>query len=160
MKKVNEHVLSILADNEVGVLTRIINAVRREGCNIKSVTAARTTDKRYARITINVESYDYMIEDIISKIRALSCVRNLQRYEENSFVEREYAIFSVMDDCSQAQDVIKKYNAQKIHDCIYELSGARKTVSACIAELALIAEVEIARTGSIILHLPEGEQNG
>ena len=156
MKKVNEHVLSILADNEVGVLTRIINAVRREGCNIKSVTAARTMDKKYARITINVESYDYMIADIIAKIRALSCVRSLQKYEEEGFVEREYAMFSVTDECEQAQEVIKKYNAHKIRDCIYELAGDRKTVAACVAELSIIAEVEIARTGSIILHLPKG----
>ena len=160
MKTVNEHVLSILAVNQIGVLTRIINAVRRDGCNIKSVTAARTTDIRYARITINVESYDYLIGNIISKINALSCVKSLEKFEEGSFIEREYAIFTVLDECGAAKDIIDKYKANNLKKCVYELSGDRKTVSDCIEELAGIANVEIARTGSIILHLPEGEQYG
>lgn len=154
MKNMNEHVLSILADNKVGVLTRIITGVRREGCNIKSVTAARTTDSNYSRITMNIECFEYLIEDVVSRINALNCVRNLIKFEDSSFVEREYVIFSVLNECDTSKDIVNKYGAKNIKDCIYELAGDRKTISECIEELSKIANVDIARTGSIIIQLP------
>ena len=55
---------------------------------------------------------------------------------------------------------IEKYNANKIQECIYELSGDRETISECIGTLNKISSVEIARTGSIILQMPKGECNG
>ena len=79
--------------------------MRREGCNIKSITAARTTDRRYSRITINVECFDYLIDDLIARIKSLSCVESLMRFEEGNFVEREYAIFSVANVCDDAKHV-------------------------------------------------------
>lgn len=157
MKNANEHVLSILADNKIGVLTRIITGIRREGCNIKSLTAARTLDSRYARITMNVECFDYLIEDVINRMKALNCVNKLMRFEEGNFVEREYVIFSVIGECVSSKDIIDKYKAKKIQDCIYELSGDRKTISECISRLNEFSNVEIARTGSIILEMPKGE---
>lgn len=160
MKSADEHVLSILADNKIGVLTRIITGVRREGCNIKSITAARTTDSRYSRITMNIECFNYLIEDVIDRIKALNCVKKLTRYEEKNFVEREYVIFSVIGECLSSRGIIEKYQAKKIQDCIYELSGDRETISECISKLNEISSVEIARTGSIILQIPQGESNG
>jgi acetolactate synthase-1/3 small subunit len=157
MKNVDEHVVSILADNKVGVLTRIITGVRREGCNIKSVTAARTTDRNYSRITMNIECYDYLLDDVIARIKSLSCVRSLARFGEGNFVEREYVIFSVQGECETSKGIINKYKARKLKDCIYELSGDRKTISLCIEELSKISNVEIARTGSIILQAPKGD---
>ncbi len=157
MKKADEHVVSILADNKIGVLTRIITSVRREGCNIKSITAARTTDSNYSRITMNIECYDYLIDDVVSRIRALNCVKALMRFEDSNFVEREYVIFSVLNECENSKAIINKYNAKNIQNCIYELSGDRKTISECINELNQIGDVEIARTGSIILPMPKGE---
>ncbi len=159
MKVADEHVISILADNKVGVLTRIITGVRREGCNIKSITAARTTDRNYSRITMNIECYDYLLEDVISRIEALNCVRSLSKYDKDKFVEREYVVFSVEHGCKASNNIISKYNAVNIQDNIYELTGDRATVNDCIKELKEQVKVDIARTGSIILKISDGGED-
>ncbi|MCK5128215.1 MAG: acetolactate synthase small subunit [Clostridiales bacterium] len=158
MKQKDEHVLSIMADNKFGVLTRIINGVRREGCNIKSLTAARTQNKDYSKITINIECYEYLLNDIIDRMVGLNCVKSLSKYEAVQFVEREYAIFSVKNECLISENIIKKYHATKIRDNIYELTGNRETISDCIDALAKSVSVDIARTGSIILQIPDEEE--
>lgn len=157
MKKKDEHVLSLLVDNKFGVLTRIITGVRKEGCNIKSLTAATTVDKEYSRITINIECYDYLLDDVINRMQALNCVKSLTKYEEENFVEKEYVIFSVVNECPVTKSIIDRYKANKIKNNMYELSGDRNVISQLIDELSDNAHVDIARTGSIILQIPNSE---
>ena len=157
MRQIDEHVITILADNKKGVLTRIITGIRREGCNIKSIAAARTTDENFSRITMNIECYDYLLDDVIRRVKSLNCVKELMKFEDSHFVEREYAIFSVTNECEISKKIIKKYGAQCIKDCIFELSGDRQTITNCIEELDKSASVDIARTGSIILQVPQGD---
>jgi acetolactate synthase-1/3 small subunit len=159
MKIADEHVVSILADNKVGVLTRIITGVRREGCNIKSITAARTLDSNYSRITLNIECYDYLLNDVIDRIKTLNCVKSLAKFDKDKFVEREYVVFSVEHGCKASNKIIDKYKAKKVQENIYELTGDRDTVTNCVSELNDIASVDIARTGSIILKIPVGGEN-
>lgn len=157
MKKKDEHVLSLLVDNKFGVLTRIITGVRKEGCNIKSLTAATTVDNNYSRITMNIECYNYLLDDVVNRMKVLNCVKSLTRYVKDDFVEKEYVLFSVTNECPISKSIIEKYKANKIRKNMYELSGDREVISRLIDELSESADVDIARTGSIILQIPNSE---
>ena len=66
------HVLSVLVDNNPGVLTRVCSLFNRRGFNIESVAAGPTENERLTRITLltQVEDEDG-IDQIIKQIKKL-----------------------------------------------------------------------------------------
>lgn len=153
MKPYQEYVLSVKAYNKFGVLTRVITQIRREGCNIKSLNVAETVDRSISLMNINVESYNYLFEDIVQRLRNLSCVLQVDvcsDTNEDNHVSKEYALVRVLDESEYIIGVIKKYELKKVNDeNIYEISASPQTIDELAAQLKDKCKVDIVRSGVI-----------
>ena len=57
-----KYTLSVLVDNNAGVLSRVVGLFTRRGFNIHSLSVGPTVDEHISRITIEVKGDVYMVE--------------------------------------------------------------------------------------------------
>ena len=70
-------VLSLLVDNNPGVLARVASLFSRRGYNIDSLSAGVTDSPKYTRITVAVSGDDQILEQIRNQIQKLEEVRKI-----------------------------------------------------------------------------------
>src|SRR5206468_5782664 len=91
------HTLSVLVDNEAGILARIAGMFSARGYNIESLTVADVTkDEAISRITIVTSGPPHVIEQIIAQLDRLVPVHKVVDLTEfGPHVEREMALVKV-----------------------------------------------------------------
>src|SRR3546814_3469507 len=88
------HTLSILVDNEAGILARIAGMFTSRGYNIESLTVADVTENHaVSRITIVTKATPEVIEQIIHQLDRLIPVHSVNDLSaQGPHVEREMAL--------------------------------------------------------------------
>ena len=79
-------VLSLLVDNNPGVLARVSSLFARRGYNIDSVSSGTTNNPRYSRITVAVSGDDQILEQIRNQINKLVDVKKVIQLDDNQSV--------------------------------------------------------------------------
>ena len=158
--EINRHILTILVDNEPGVLARVIGMFSGRGYNIDSLNVAEVvTNEHLSRITIVTHGTNEVV-DLIRKqlmtIVPVHSVTNLQ--EEGSPVEAEVALVYLKVDDSNKKDVFNIcdfYRARKIENehntSIFEIAGTSDRINSFIKEINKLVEIEVVRSGPIAI---------
>lgn len=102
----NRHVLSILVDNNAGVLSRIAGLFTRRGYNISSLSVGETQDEKVSRITIVVFCDDLVIEQIIKQVDKLIDVIRVIELDNEKGIFRELALIKVSAPPEKRADII------------------------------------------------------
>lgn len=91
------HVLSVIVDNEAGVLARVIGLFSGRGYNIESLTVAETDHEGHqSRITIVTTGTPQVIEQIKAQLSRIVPVHDVHDLTvEGPMVERELALMKV-----------------------------------------------------------------
>src|SRR5246127_3429240 len=89
------HTLSVLVDNEPGVLARIAGLFSARGFNIESLCVAETLDPTMSRVTLVTSGEDWIIEQIIKRFNNMISVIKVQDLTEVTSVEREMVLVRV-----------------------------------------------------------------
>ncbi len=89
------HTLSVLVQNESGVLSRISGLFSARGFNIESLTVAVTNDPDYARFTIVTSGDDTIIEQITKQLNRLINVIKVVDTEGQNYIDRELVLIKV-----------------------------------------------------------------
>ena len=148
------HILTLTVDNEFGVLTRITAQIRREGWNIKSLSAEETADPSISRITLALQCFDATLPNVVNRLSRLACVRHVSAYDEELCICRELAVARVKD-MPEVRAVAERFMAQVIANengvLLLQLAEAPKTLDAFLEALRGAGEVDSARTGAITL---------
>lgn len=147
-------VLSLLVDNNPGVLTRVAGLFSRRGYNIDSITAGVTNDPKYTRITVAVSGDDQILEQIRNQIAKLVEVRKIVELENKESVCRELVLVKVMADKKEKQDIIAIADVfrAKIVDVssnsvMIELTGNQNKLDAFLNLMSDFEVLEMVRTG-------------
>ena len=90
-----KHTLSVLAEDEAGVLTRIAGLFARRGFNIESLAVGPAEQNGVSRITMVVPGDDRVIEQIVKQLYKLIHVLKVQDITEIPCVERELMLLKV-----------------------------------------------------------------
>ena len=93
--------ISILVDNEAGVLARVTNLFSRRGFNIDSLAVGTTDDPSVSRITVRVDCDDRVLRQIIFQVGKLVCVHKVKVLDDNALVTRELTLIPVR--CGQKE---------------------------------------------------------
>lgn len=143
-------VLSLLVDNNPGVLARVAALFSRRGYNIDSITAGITNDPKYTRITVAV-SGDNQIRNQIAKLVE---VRKIVELENSHSVCRELVLVKVMADKKEKQEIIAIadiFRAKVVdvaaNSLMIELTGNQNKLDAFLNLMADFEVLEMVRTG-------------
>ena len=102
--------LSILVDNEPGVLTRVAGLVARRGFNIDSLAVGHTEDPTRSRITLVVDADERAVEQVTKQLHKLVNVYKINDLTEESHIDRELVLFKVQASPERRHEVIEIAN--------------------------------------------------
>lgn len=87
--------LSVLVDNEPGVLSRVTGLISGRGFNIESLSVAETRDPKESLITLITTGSPPIIEQIIKQLRKLINVIKVVDLTEDDYVEKQLVLVKV-----------------------------------------------------------------
>ncbi len=155
----NKHTLTMLVDNEPGVLSRVVGLFSGRGFNIDSLCVAETMDPKVSRITIVTQANKPVLEQIEKQLRKLVNVIKLRDMSDGRAVRREMALICVRAKREHRDEILRLTNLfrAKIIDVgpvyyIIEASGDADKMAAFINLLRPMGIKKIARTGSAALY--------
>ena len=152
------HTISILVDNEPGVLARIAGLFSARGFNIESLCVAETLDQTSSRITLVTSGDDWIIEQIIKRFNNMINVIKVQDLIEVTHVEREMLLVRVESTQETRAEILRMADIfrAKVIDVglksyALELTGDKEKVNAFLELLKPMGIKEIARTGVVAM---------
>ena len=147
-------VLSIVVQNNYGVLARISSLFGRRGYNIDTLTVSNTDDPDISRITLTVQGFENEINQIILQTSKLEEVIKVDVLEQNKSVMREIVLAKIKtnaDNRSKMVEVATIYKGSIIDlsptSMIVEVTGKPTKINAFIKVLEDFEILEICSTG-------------
>ncbi|EKS31381.1 MAG: acetolactate synthase small subunit [Afipia felis] len=160
------HTLSVLVQNEPGVLARVIGLFSGRGYNIESLTVSETEQhKHMSRITIVTTGTPMVIQQIKHQLdRMIPVYRVVDMTLTGRSIERELAMVKVKgtgDARVEALRLADAFRARVIdattESFVFEITGASDKISQFVSLMAPLGLVEVARTGvAAIARGPDG----
>jgi len=152
------HTISLLVDNQPGVLSRIAGMFSGRGFNIESLCVAETVDPLVSRITLVTSGDELIIEQINKQLNKLVNVIKVQDLTDTNFVERETALIKVKAGLAQKAEILRLVDIFKCKvvdvnttSYIIEVTGTGEKLEALLKLLKPMGVKEIARTGTSAL---------
>jgi acetolactate synthase-1/3 small subunit len=154
-----QHTLSVLVENEFGVLARVAGLFSGRGFNIESLcVASNPLDPTMSRITLVTMGDDLVLEQITKQLNKIVHVVKVTDFKDVATVDRELALIKVTADeraRAEVMNVVDIFRA-KIVDVgsmsyIIEVTGNEEKLSAMIDLLRPIGILEVARTGRVTM---------
>ncbi|MEM7618508.1 MAG: acetolactate synthase small subunit [Pseudomonadota bacterium] len=153
---IERHTLSVLVDNEPGVLARVIGLFSGRGYNIESLTVAEVSvEKNQSRMTIVTIGTPEVIDQIRHQLSRLVPVHKVTDLtEEGEHVERELALVKVVGTGEKRIEALRSANIfrARVVDStpehfVFEVTGSTDKVNAFIELMVPLGIVNISRTG-------------
>lgn len=153
------HTLSVLVENNAGVLSQVTRLFSRKGYNIESLAVGVTDDPSVSRITILVSGTDMMARQVANQLNKLLPVISVQILEENRSILRELVLIKVLaGDRDTRDEVIQIANVFRaniidvsISSLTIEITGDEDKTTAMLSLLREFGILEVARTGMVAL---------
>mgnify|MGYP001648987139 CR=1 FL=1 len=153
-----KYTLSVLVENQPGVLSRVVGLFSRRGFNIYSLSVGTTTDDSVSRITIEVEGDLLVVEQVSKQLSKLMEVIKIKTLPGNEMVKRGLILCKVRVTPKTRGEVIEITNIfrAKIIDIspstmTVELTGNDQKLNAFLDMIENYGIEEIARTGMTAL---------
>mgnify|MGYP002725617838 CR=1 FL=1 len=152
----NAHTMSVLVDNEPGVLARVIGLFSGRGYNIESLTVAEVdVEDNLSRITIVTSGTPMVIEQIKAQLERLVPVHGVNDLTvEGPHVERELALVKVRGsgekrvESLRIADIFRARTVDSTNDSfVFEIVGDTSKLDAFIELMIPLGLIDVSRTG-------------
>jgi acetolactate synthase-1/3 small subunit len=156
----SSHTISVLVDNEPGILARVVGLFTGRGYNIESLTVAETDVKeKLSRITIVTAGTPMVIEQIKAQLDRLVPVHRVHDLTmEGPHIERELALIKVKStgekrvEALRLADVFRaKVIDAKTDSFVFEVTGSSDKVDTFISLMSALGLVDVGRTGIVAM---------
>ena len=156
VEPIEQHTMSVLVDNEPGVLARVIGLFSGRGYNIDSLTVTETVHERHlSRITIVTTGSPMVIEQIKAQLERLVPVHRVTDLTVvGTPIERELALVKVAGKGEKRVESLRlaeAFRAQAIdastEHFVFEITGRVSKIEQFIRLMEPLGLVEVARTG-------------
>jgi len=151
-----QHTISVLVENEFGVLTRVASLFSGRGFNIDSLTVAPTNEEGMSRMTIVTRGDDNILEQITKQLNKLIDVIKVIDFTDGSGIEREMALIKVTAEDESRAEVLRIVDIfrAKIIDVTpksytIEATGNPVKIDAILDLLRPLGLKELVRTGAV-----------
>ena len=156
----SKHTVSVLVDNEPGVLARVIGLISGRGYNIESLTVAEVdAEAHISRITFVTLGNEATINKMISQLQKLVPVKKAINITlDKQGIEREMALVKVVAtgekrvESLRLSDAFRAKVIDTTHDSfVFELNGSPVKIDAFIDLMTPLGLSEISRTGVVAI---------
>lgn len=157
---IQTHILSVLVDNEAGVLARVIGLFSGRGYNIESLTVAEINDSAHiSRITVVTSGTAAVIEQIKAQLGRLVPVHNVHDLTvEGPHVARELALIKVAGtgerrvESLRIADIFRaRVVDSTIESFVFEMTGSTEKIAAFIELMKPLGLIDVSRTGVVAI---------
>ena len=159
-EKIESHTLSVMVDNEPGVLARVIGLFSGRGYNIDSLTVSETEHQKHlSRITIVTRGTPMVIEQIKNQLdRLVPIHRVVDMTLAGPSIQRELAMVKVAGTGEPRVEALRLADAfrARVIDAgttsfIFEITGASDKIESFINLMLPLGLVEVSRTGIVAI---------
>lgn len=154
-----KYTLSVLVENQPGVLSKVSGLFSRRGFNIDSLAVGVTEDPSISRMTIVVDGDEYILEQVekqLNKVIPVIKVKNLN--ESGSFISSELSLIKVSSTAQQRAEIvsISKLMQADIVDVslsslTLQIADTPEKTETLISLLKPYGIKEIVRTGTVAI---------
>ncbi|MCK4939727.1 MAG: acetolactate synthase small subunit [Rhodospirillaceae bacterium] len=157
---INSHTISVLVDNEPGVLARVIGLFSGRGYNIESLTVAETRHKRgLSRITIVTTGTAMIIEQIKAQLGRLVPIHSVADLTlDGPSVEREVALVKVVGtgehrvEALRIADIFRARVVDSSNESfVFEIVGDTGKLDAFAELMKPLGLVDLSRSGVVAI---------
>jgi acetolactate synthase-1/3 small subunit len=154
--RIQRHTLSVIVDNEPGVLARVVGLFSGRGYNIESLTVAEVDHRAHnSRISLVTSGTPEVIDQIRAQLgRLIPVHRVIDLTIETPGIEREMALVKIAGTADQRSEALRQaqsFGAELIDTTdtsyIFEVADAPGKIDAFIDLLIPLGFVEVSRTG-------------
>jgi acetolactate synthase-1/3 small subunit len=152
------HTLSILVENEPGVLSRVAGLFSGRGFNIETLNVAPTLEEGVSLMTITTTAPEPVIEQIIKQLRKLVTVIKVVDMIDHKHVHREMILLKVNAEDYKRAEVLRIVDIFRCKvvdvspsELTIESTGDMGKIEALINLLSRFGIKEIARTGAVAM---------
>ncbi len=151
-------ILSVLVENNYGVVARIAGLFARRGFNLNSIAGEETHEPSISRITISVTEDESLIDQVQKQVEKLIDIKQVEVLDSEKDILRELALIKVAgkdDICIRIKDFTEQYGA-KIIDIdsevlVFQVCNSKEKIDELLEELKQYGILECVRTGVIAL---------
>ncbi len=148
------YILSVLVQNNPGVLARVASLFGRRGYNIDSLTVSETNNPGISIITLTVTGDENILEQIIKQASKLEEVIKVHHIQEQHALSRELLLIKMKIDSetrTSLREISEIYEAKIVDlapaSMIIELTGTTQKIDAFLGIMKDFTIIEMCRTG-------------
>lgn len=145
-----QYTLSILVENQAGVLSKISGLFSRRGFNIDSLAVGVTTDPNVSRITIVANGDEYVVEQLEKQLNKLIPVIKVKRLAEGDFISRELILIKVHCPAAKRGEILT--TVELMQGKIVDFSTTSVTVEYCECSSRVDTLVELLKPYGLSPH--------
>lgn len=154
----SRHTLSVLVQDQPGVLARVASLFSRRGFNIESLAVGPTEVPEVSRMTIVVSVEDLPLEQVTKQLNKLINVLKIVELEPEQSVQREIMLVKVKADLetrSHILETVQLFRAKVVdvaHDAVtVEATGAHNKLVALLKVLEPFGIRELVQSGMVAM---------
>ena len=152
------HVLSVLVENEPGVLSRVVGLFSGRGFNIDSLNVAPALEEGTSHMTITTYGDSMILEQIMKQLHKIVSVIKVVDFSELLAVEREMMFVKVQAEGPARGEILRTVEIFRCkvvdvshNEITIEATGNHEKLEAILGLLQRFGIKEIARTGSVAM---------
>ena len=153
-----QHTITVMVENEFGVLSRVAGLFSGRGFNIDSLSVAPTNEDGLSRMTIVTRGDEKILEQINKQLNKLIDVLKVIDFTDGSGIERELALVKVTAEDESRAEVLRIVDIfrAKIIDVTpksytIEVTGNPLKIDAILELLRPLGLKELVRTGAVAI---------
>ncbi len=146
--------LSLLVENNFGVLSRISGLFARRGYNIDSLTVGTTENAKFSRITITVTGDEQVLTQIKKQLNKLIDVITIVELKPDNSITRELVFIKVKANDTNRTQIVEISNMFRANivdvareSLVLEITGTRDKISAFFNMIEPYGILEFIRSG-------------
>ena len=154
----SRHTLSVLVENQPGVLARIAGLFSRRGFNIDSLAVGPTEQPTVSRMTIVVNVADLPLEQVTKQLNKLVNVLKVVELPADGSVQRELLLVKVgaeLANRSQVLETVQLFRAKVVDvsadSVTVEATGTADKLAALVRLLEPFGIRELVQSGMVAL---------
>ena len=152
------HVLSVLVENEPGVLSRVAGLFSGRGFNIHSLNVAPALEEGVSHMTITTDGDSLILEQIMKQLHKIVSVIKVVDFADIAAVEREMVLVKVQAEGPMRGEILRTVEIFRCkvvdvspNEMTIEATGNQDKLDAIINLLQRFGIKELARTGSVAM---------